>query len=351
MFGPSPVRREQPSSRLFPAVRRERRRFSRGAKGTRKYCIRRKERPLPDAVRFALAQPILRDDFFVGKNSECRTESGSRWRQPILRDKCNEIRRKNNRNPPLPAASRCRESFPPKRAAEHPSCPASRCGPKARSLLRRRTTRSEWRHVGGGGFEGATGLCFWGRPQRLVGRAAVRYPVGDLFRQPATILWLRGKSAAAGASSSSFCGRCCCGGRCGRFLRRGQRGVRLRSAVNPAAGRAFGTRFEGERRGGNGGMSAEAVSKVLRGSAARSGCGRFSCVQWRADASLPGAHFSGKNGSALRRCLSRFEPRFAFGFGRKGWPVEKFSLDLFSRKPRCGTRSGKPDGRSGRSFL
>ena len=132
-----------------------------------------------------------------------------------------------------------RESFPRKRAAEQPSCPVSRCGPKTRSLLRRRTTRSEWRHVGGGGFEGATGPSFWGRPQRLVGRAAVRCPVGDLFRQPATIPRLRGKSAAAGVSSSSFCGRCCCGGRCGRFLRRGQRGVRLRSAVNSAGGLAL----------------------------------------------------------------------------------------------------------------
>ena len=274
MFGPSPVRREQPSSRLFPAVRRERRRFSRGARGRANIV-------------------------FVAKNGHFRTRSVSRWlgrffgttfssgrianvgrspvrvgvgrffgttfssgrianvgRSPVrvgvsrfFETTFSSERIANvGRSPVRVGVSRffetnvtkfagktietrrfrqppdTKESFPPKRAAEHPSCPASRCGPKTRSLLRRRTTRSEWRHVGGGGFEGATGSSFRGRPQRLVGRAAVRCPVGDLFRQPATTPRLRGKSAAAGASSSSFCGRCCCGGRCGRFLRRGQRG-------------------------------------------------------------------------------------------------------------------------------
>ncbi len=59
----------------------------------------------------------------------------------------------------------------------------------------------EWRRVGRGGFEGATGLSFSIRSQRFVGRVAVRCPVGDLFRQPALDARWRGRSAAAGGFS------------------------------------------------------------------------------------------------------------------------------------------------------
>lgn len=40
-----------------------------------------------------------------------------------------------------------------------PVCGQSRSGQGIRSLLRKRTTRSEWWRVGRGGFEGPTGLC------------------------------------------------------------------------------------------------------------------------------------------------------------------------------------------------
>ena len=400
MFGPSPVRREQPSSRLFPAggsggaSRAEqggaqilyssqrtatsgRGPFRAGSAGSserlfveknsecRTESCSRRRRPVLRNDFFVeknsecrtescsrWRRPVLRDNFFVEKNSECGTESGSRWRQPILRDKCNEIRRKNNRNPPLPATSRYQGKFSPEACcgtsvlsglslrAEDPE-PASKANDEVGMAACR---RRRFRRCDGVQLPGPAAASRWEGGCTVSGRRPVPAACDDTAvarkeRRSGCLVLLVLRSMLLRRKMRPL------------SPERAEGAVRLRSAVNPAVGRAFGTRFEGERRGRNDGVSAEAVSKVRRGSAARSGCGRFSCVQWRADMSLPGAHFSGRNGSALRRCLSRFEPRFAFGFGRKGWPGEKFSLDLFSRKPRCGTRSGKPDERSGWSFL